>query len=141
MLLANCWCGHCLTAEVPDLAGAGKPPRNYEVPKGWSEFGIHSREGDQRTSFIYKNWHIAYHSCKGGADTIKSIIRRGCALLKAGDTTFDGDLLKVQPGHLTAASIRKNWYSRKQELFDPTDKFFMSPSWRCTQECTCSSAG
>ncbi len=59
---------------------------------------------------------------------MRSIIASGFVLLKPGDTTLDGDELKVTPGHIGKALNRLNLATNEQELFEPTKNIFLSPS-------------
>jgi len=115
---------------MPDFSKAGKPERRFEVPKGWCEFLVEIPFGGCRAKAILNEWQVAYHACVEGPDTTAAIVQRGCALLKAGDTTFDGKKLKVSQKHFQSGFKRVNRYSNKDEWFDPTNKFFMGPAWQ-----------
>jgi len=125
-----CWCPHCFSADAPDFASSGHPRRPYEIPKGWCEFPVECPLAPNRARRMRAKWHVAYHATKGGPPVIESIVKRGSSLLKAGDHTFDGRELKVGDGHITSSFKRTNAYCGKQELFNPTDKFFSSPAWQ-----------
>lgn len=131
-LLENryCWCTTCCGSAQPRVAAVGCPPRRYQTPLGWCEFPVTYTLRTARGEYYSKQWHVAFHGSKGGAGALAKVVGRGCALLKAGDTTFDGQELKIVEGHCTKPFERKNKYYTRDELFDPTCQFFSSPLWK-----------
>jgi len=125
-----CWCPCCIPKGIPDFALSGEPKRPYEIPKGWCEFALECPFAMNRSRVIRRNWHIAYHSSQAGPSVLKSIVARGSGLLKAGDRTFDGVQLAVGDGKITSSFERNNTYCGKKERFDPTNKYFSSPTWK-----------
>ena len=91
----RCYCQLC-AAHIPDVLEQdfehGHP---YEVPKGWSGFGLHvPRRANSNKNQMFVRWAVSFHGCPSTA--LATILEEG--LKMAGDTLLDGTKL---PNRLT----------------------------------------
>jgi len=90
----RCFC-HTCAAHIPDVlehdSEHGYP---YEVPKGWSGFGLHVPKRGL-ASKMFNRWAVSFHGCP--STVLASILDEG-QLMKPGDFLLDGTQL---PNRLT----------------------------------------
>jgi hypothetical protein len=129
----ECFCIICLVRRgrgnihKPALDQRGGRP--YALPTAWAKFTLPLL--DSQKSLLDK-WVTAYHGTT--IETLKKILypsnKVHPELLFPGDTLANGHKLSVREGHIGKGFHRYNPYSKKHELFDPTNKIFLSPSIR-----------
>eukprot|EP01084_Bolivina_argentea_P022113 41095_1 len=123
-----CYCEKCHTTRGDnEYYPRGKPSKKYVLPIGWSRIGLNVYAPKCKINNVWNDWHVAYHGCS--IETAKNIFKSGLVLLKPGDSTINGEELKIKPGHIKGEVQRYNEYTMKNELFDP-NQIFVTPSIR-----------
>ena len=124
-----CFCSSCHT-QRGDAASysRGDPPATYAMPVGFSRLGIDVPKAFSEEHNVFKMWHVSYHGTR--SDSLVPIFKGGLRLLKAGDVKLGGEAIEIPHGHITRAFKRVNAFTGEEELFDPTQLLFTSPSAR-----------
>eukprot|EP01084_Bolivina_argentea_P022112 41094_1 len=123
-----CYCDKChRTRKDNEYYHRGKGKKKYVLPIGWSRIGLKVYIPKCKMNNTWEDWHVAYHGCS--IETARNIFKSGLVLLKPGDSTINGEELKIKPGHIKGEVQRYNEYTMKNELFDP-NQIFVTPSIR-----------
>ena len=106
----HCFC-HACEPNLPDVLDSGG---KYELPKGWTGFGL--KLSPRAAALQIWEWPVTFHGCK--AANVPSILAEG-SLLMPGDILMDGTQLRN--AHTGGGNSRLHIYTSPSILYSEFD--------------------
>ena len=119
-----CFCNDCHNqkgdAKVYERGG-----KDYILPVGFARVDTKVFKSPDIIKLGLDSWHASFHGTQ--PKYLVDLLITG-NLLAPGSTTFRGNRIAVRQGHIEGSFERKNEHTGINEIFDPTNKVFFSPT-------------